>query len=70
MDRFGNRELTAKEQRITRLVAEGLRNVDIASRIGQTCHCMKNDLKVIFDKLGVWSRLELTLWFLKSKKGH
>jgi DNA-binding NarL/FixJ family response regulator len=70
MERFGKRKLTAKEQVIIKLVADGLRNVDIASRIGQTCHGMKNNLRVIFDKLGVWSRLELALWFLKSKKGH
>ncbi len=53
--------LTAKEVQVAILVWEGLTNRDIASRIGTTEQVVKNYLRSTFDKLGVWSRLELAL---------
>jgi DNA-binding NarL/FixJ family response regulator len=61
--RYGSRMPTGKEEKIVALVAEGLRNADIADRIGTTEQVVKNYLRVIYDKLGMWNRLELALWY-------
>jgi hypothetical protein len=37
-------------------------NREIGQTIGTTEQVVKNYLRVIFDKLGVWSRLELALY--------
>ena len=37
-------------------------NRDIAKVIGTTEHVVENYLRTAFDKLGVWSRLELALY--------
>jgi len=58
--------ITLKEQRITALVADGLRNTDIAKIIGTTENVVKNYLRTIFDKTGTLTRLELALWHLKN----
>jgi DNA-binding NarL/FixJ family response regulator len=44
------------------LVWEGLTNREIANVIGTTEQVVKNYLRTAFDKLGVWSRLELALY--------
>jgi hypothetical protein len=44
------------------LVWEGLTNREIATVIGTTEQVVKNYLRNTFDKLGVWSRLELALY--------
>ena len=54
--------LTAKEVEVATLVWEGLTNREIANAIGTTEQVVKNYLRNIFDKLGVWSRLELALY--------
>ena len=55
-------QLTRKEIQVTTLVFEGLTNRDIAKVIGTTEQVVKNYLRTTFDKLGVWSRLELALY--------
>ena len=54
--------LTTKESQVATLVWEGLTNRDIANVIGTTEQVVKNYLRTTFDKLGVWSRLELALY--------
>jgi DNA-binding NarL/FixJ family response regulator len=54
--------LTSKEVQVAILVWEGLTNRDIAQRLGTTEQVVKNYLRNTFDKLGVWSRLELALY--------
>ena len=54
--------LTPKEIQIATLVWEGLTNREIAKMIGTTEQVVKNYLRTTFDKLGVWSRLELALY--------
>ena len=54
--------LTAKEIRIATLVWEGMTNREIAVLIGTSEQVIKNYLRTTFDKLGVWSRLELALY--------
>jgi DNA-binding NarL/FixJ family response regulator len=54
--------LTGKEVQVASLVWEGLTNREIAQVIGTTEQVVKNYLRNTFDKLGVWSRLELALY--------
>ena len=61
--RYGNRIPSEREQRVIELVAQGLKNRDIARSIGTTEHVVKNYLRVIYDKLGLWNRVELALWY-------
>lgn len=51
--------LTAKEIQIADLVWPGLTNREIGKIIGTAGQVNKNHLRGTFDKLGVWSRLEL-----------
>jgi len=55
-------QLTAKEAEVAFMVWEGLTNRDIAQRLNTTEQVVKNYLRNAFDKLGVWSRLELALY--------
>ncbi len=54
--------LTEKEIQVATLVWEGLTNRQIAKLIGTSEQVIKNYLRTTFDKLGVWSRLELALY--------
>lgn len=54
--------LTGKEVQVAHLVWEGFTNREIAHSIGTTEQVVKNYLRNTFDKLGVWSRLELALY--------
>lgn len=54
--------LTAREMSVAGLVWEGKTNRDIAHALNTTEQVVKNYLRTIFDKLGVWSRLELALY--------
>ena len=55
-------QLTPREIQIASLVWEGLTNREISRIIGTTEQVIKNHLRCIFDKLGVWSRLELAMY--------
>ena len=52
-----------RERRVIELVAQGLNNREMAVVLGISEHVIKNKLRVIYDKLGVWNRLELALWY-------
>ena len=54
--------LTTKEVQVATLVWQGLTNRDIASVLGTSEQVVKNYLRTAFDKLGVWTRLELALY--------
>jgi two-component system, NarL family, response regulator DevR len=58
-----SRAPSIQEQRVIELVAEGLTNREIAKAIDATEFAVKNCLKVIYDKLGFWNRVELALWY-------
>ena len=60
--------LTAREQEVTCLVAEGMTNRDIARALHVTEHTVSNYLYRIFDKLGVSSRVQLILYALSRQK--
>jgi DNA-binding NarL/FixJ family response regulator len=54
--------LTPKEIQVTILVWQGLTNREIGKIIGTSEQVIKNHLRNTFDKLGVWSRLELAMY--------
>lgn len=62
-DRYGNRLPSERELRIIELVAQGLKNSEVADAIGTTEHVVKNYLREIYDKPGLWNRVELALWY-------
>lgn len=56
--------LSPKELSIIGCVTQGMRNKEIAYKIGTTEQVVKNYLRKIYDKLGVSDRLELALYCL------
>jgi DNA-binding CsgD family transcriptional regulator len=54
--------LTVKEIQVAMLVWQGLTNKDIAAVLATSEQVVKNYLRTTFDKLGVWTRLELALY--------
>jgi DNA-binding CsgD family transcriptional regulator len=54
--------LSAKEIQVATLVWQGLTNKDIAVLLHTSEQVVKNYLRTTFDKLGVWTRLELALY--------
>jgi DNA-binding CsgD family transcriptional regulator len=54
--------LSAKEIQVATLVWQGLTNKDIATVLHTSEQVVKNYLRTTFDKLGVWTRLELALY--------
>jgi DNA-binding NarL/FixJ family response regulator len=59
----GKRVPTATESRVIELVAQGFKNREVAEEIGTTEYVVKNYLRAIYDKLGLWNRVELALWY-------
>jgi DNA-binding NarL/FixJ family response regulator len=70
---YGNRIPTAREYRVIELVAQGMKNGEVAQAVGTTEYVIKNYLRAIYDKLGLWNRVELALWYEARKfeaSGH
>ncbi len=59
--------LTGREEDVVRLVADGMRNRDIAEHLGVTEHSVRNYLYRIFEKLGVSTRVELILYVFSQR---
>jgi DNA-binding NarL/FixJ family response regulator len=57
-------QLTPKEAMIVSCVTQGMKNKEIAVRVGTTEQVVKNYLRKVYDKLGVADRLELALYCL------
>ena len=68
---FNNSEgtplLTRREEDVVRLVADGMKNREIAERLNVSEHSIRNYLYRIFDKLGVSSRVELILYAFNQR---
>ena len=60
-------QLTPKETLIVSCVTQGMKNKEIAIRVGTTEQVVKNYLRKVYDKLGVADRLELALYCLNSR---
>jgi DNA-binding NarL/FixJ family response regulator len=54
--------LSPRENQISILVWEGLTNREIGKIVGTSEQVIKNHLRNAFDKLGVWTRLELAMY--------
>jgi DNA-binding NarL/FixJ family response regulator len=54
--------LTPKEIQVAILVWQSLTNREIGKIMGTSEQVIKNHLRSTFDKLGVWSRLELAMY--------
>jgi two-component system nitrate/nitrite response regulator NarL len=59
-------QLSRREQEIAQLVAEGCSNRQISERLKLSEHTIKNYLFRVFEKLGVSTRVELTLYALNG----
>jgi DNA-binding NarL/FixJ family response regulator len=60
-------QLTPKETLIVSCVTQGMKNKEIAQRVGTTEQVVKNYLRKVYDKLGVADRLELALYCLHNR---
>jgi len=58
-----NRNPSPRPQCVIELVAQGLRNRDIAEKLGVNPFVVRNHLGVIYDKIGLSNRVELALWY-------
>ena len=57
--------LTPREREIVELVARGLRNAEVAKKLGITEDTVKSHLNNVFQKLNVRDRVQLTLYALR-----
>jgi DNA-binding NarL/FixJ family response regulator len=68
---FNNTEgmplLTRREEDVVRLLADGLKNREIAQKLEVTEHSIRNYLYRIFEKLGVSTRVELILYAFSQR---
>lgn len=58
--------LSSREFAVTRLVAQGLTNREVAARLSISDQTVKNHLTVIYVRAGVANRVELTIWALRN----
>jgi DNA-binding NarL/FixJ family response regulator len=64
----GDRLLTKREEEIVHLVENGLTNREIAKDLGLSEHTVRNNLFRVFDKLGVFNRVELALYAVHNSR--
>ena len=55
------RKLSQREWRVTEMVAQGMKNREIAPLLGIGVHVVRNYLSAVYDKIGVSNRVELAL---------
>lgn len=60
-------KLSQNQRRIGRLVALGYSNREVAAELGVTETAVKSALHVMFDKLGVWNRVEFAARMLQNE---
>jgi len=66
-DSHGRPLLTAREQQVLHLLADGLSNLELATVLRLSEHTVKNHLFRIYDKLGVSNRMEAVLYALTPR---
>jgi len=64
---YGTRVPSPRQRQVIELVAQGLKNSEVAAVMGTTEYVVKNHLRIIYDKLGFWNRVELALWYEARK---
>ena len=60
--------LTRREEEVVHLVADGLKNREIAQQLKVKEHSIRNYIYRIFEKLGVSSRVELILYVFSHRE--
>jgi DNA-binding NarL/FixJ family response regulator len=60
---YGTRIPSPRQHQVIALVAQGLKNSEVAEVIGTTEYVVKNHLRINFDKLGFWNRIERARWY-------
>lgn len=60
-------QLSERQLRVAELAAQGHSNREIASEIMATEQTVKNILHSVFDRLGIWNRVELANRFLQGE---
>lgn len=63
----GTFRLSDRQLQVAQLAASGLSNREIASDMQLTEQIVKNTLHSVFDKLGIWNRVELANYFLREE---
>ena len=58
-----NRKPTPRQLLVIELVAQGLKNREIAKKLGIAEQVVRNYFGIIYDKVGVSNRVELALWY-------
>jgi DNA-binding NarL/FixJ family response regulator len=66
-DSHGKPLLTAREQQVLHLLADGMSNYELATVLRLSEHTIKNHLFRIYDKLGVSNRMEAVLYALTPR---
>jgi two-component system, NarL family, nitrate/nitrite response regulator NarL len=64
---LGPVRLTARERQLVAAVSDGCTNREIAGRFGVSEQTVKNQLSVLFHKIGVSSRLELAMYAVRHR---
>jgi DNA-binding CsgD family transcriptional regulator len=64
----GMKSLGVSEFQVANLVAEGMRNRQVALKLGLTEHTVSNYLFRIYNKLGISSRVELAVYIMKNRE--
>jgi DNA-binding NarL/FixJ family response regulator len=59
--------LSSREMEVVRCVSMGLRNKEVADKLGVSEATVKNHLTSIYSKLGVSDRLELILYAIHHR---
>lgn len=59
--------LTRRESEILSLIVDGCSNAQIGRRLGISSQTVKNQLSVIFAKLGVRNRLQLAVYAIRAR---
>lgn len=49
------------------MVAQGMKNREIAAQLGIGVYVVRNYLSAVYDKIGVSNRVELALWYEARK---
>jgi DNA-binding NarL/FixJ family response regulator len=60
-------DLTARQQEIAALVAEGLSNAEIAERLTLTPGTVGNHVGLIIRRLGLRNRVQLAVWAVEHR---
>jgi DNA-binding NarL/FixJ family response regulator len=61
---------TPKELRVVELVTRGMKNKDIGVLLGTSEQVIKNYMRIVLDKTGMDSRLQVALWWLTKKPDY